>query len=557
MNILSIRRKILLGLGAISTITVILALIVYVQFYRVGAALQDSYAWPDRSLSIHELYADIVETHEADMMYAFATDQAERTALDRKRTEAGSKVKSVLNIIKRESASAAEESALNDLISAWDGYDRAAIQYHRVWESGDVAAASALIKGEMSSAMERIMSDVNEMMRRTTERAIATNEDGELFYVWAIRFFGILIAVFVVISIILTIITLASVMRSIRKFATSIGAPSFEALAALEMGTDEGTVHRLVGQIHDSAVLLAKSTEDLEKSAEISEEDTRVIDRSIEHVSEEANKQYVDLEHAVAQLEDMSRSLTDAVETLEATSQDALEALDRAREGELSMQRVVKQMSLIEQTSSASASVVSSLGARSHEIGQIVGTISRIASQTNLLALNAAIEAARAGEHGRGFSVVAEQVKKLAGESQLAAEEIGKLIEAIQTETGEAVHAMEEGNTEVRTGAEAIDESGRAFSLLALMMAGNSDKLKGVVSMMHDLVSSSSKLLNSLRDVEGESRAISEDSRLIVKATEDQAKSMTNISSESKTLEMISHDMQSVAERFEARGKRR
>src|SRR5437899_1846351 len=81
------------------------------------------------------------------------------------------------------------------------------------------------------------------------------------------------------------------------------------------------------------------------------------------------------------------------------------------------------------------AGTVGAVVPRSEQIGGIVATISAIAGQTNLLALNAAIEAARAGEQGRGFAVVAEEVRKLAEEAQAAAEEIGRLIGEIQSET--------------------------------------------------------------------------------------------------------------------------
>ncbi|MCC5948785.1 MAG: Cache 3/Cache 2 fusion domain-containing protein [Nitriliruptoraceae bacterium] len=86
---------------------------------------------------------------------------------------------------------------------------------------------------------------------------------------------------------------------------------------------------------------------------------------------------------------------------------------------------------------------VSRLGDASAEIGEVVGLITTIAEQTNLLALNATIEAARAGEAGRGFAVVAGEVKGLATETQQATERIGERIAAIQTQTGEAVTAIE------------------------------------------------------------------------------------------------------------------
>jgi methyl-accepting chemotaxis protein len=111
----------------------------------------------------------------------------------------------------------------------------------------------------------------------------------------------------------------------------------------------------------------------------------------------------------------------------------------------------------------ASAQTVASLGTRSDQIGQIVGTIEDIADQTNLLALNAAIEAARAGEQGRGFAVVADEVRALAERTTRATREISEMIKAIQLETKDAVSSMNEGVHEVERGTEQAKHSGEAL----------------------------------------------------------------------------------------------
>ena len=95
------------------------------------------------------------------------------------------------------------------------------------------------------------------------------------------------------------------------------------------------------------------------------------------------------------------------------------------------------------------AHVVTGLGEKSQEIGEIVSTISGIAAQTILLALNAAIEAARAGEQGRGFAVVAEEVRKLAEDSRTSASSISTIIGDIQSQTSEAVTAMDSAQRDV------------------------------------------------------------------------------------------------------------
>jgi methyl-accepting chemotaxis protein len=123
-----------------------------------------------------------------------------------------------------------------------------------------------------------------------------------------------------------------------------------------------------------------------------------------------------------------------------------------AMEGVSVVQETVAGMNRISERVKATAATLESLGSRSDQIGEIVGTIEDIADQTNLLALNAAIEAARAGEQGRGFAVVADEVRALAERTTKATKEIALMIKAIQNETAGAVGAMGEGVNEVERG---------------------------------------------------------------------------------------------------------
>ncbi|MBJ6725492.1 methyl-accepting chemotaxis protein [Geomesophilobacter sediminis] len=127
------------------------------------------------------------------------------------------------------------------------------------------------------------------------------------------------------------------------------------------------------------------------------------------------------------------------------------------------VQQTITGMGAIADRVRQSSKTVEALGARSEQIGDIVGTIEDIADQTNLLALNAAIEAARAGEQGRGFAVVADEVRALAERTTRATKEIGEMIKGIQQETRHAVRAMEEGVNEVEKGAVSAQKSGEAL----------------------------------------------------------------------------------------------
>ena len=160
---------------------------------------------------------------------------------------------------------------------------------------------------------------------------------------------------------------------------------------------------------------------------------------------------------------EMSATSNDIAQNCHAAARSSRQASSAAESGAQVVAQTVEVMNRIAERVNATSRTVESLGARSDQIGAIVGTIEDIADQTNLLALNAAIEAARAGEQGRGFAVVADEVRALAERTTKATREISEMIKAIQSETKGAVSAMEEGVREVQQGTEEAAKSGSAL----------------------------------------------------------------------------------------------
>ena len=157
-------------------------------------------------------------------------------------------------------------------------------------------------------------------------------------------------------------------------------------------------------------------------------------------------------------METLTRSMRRVAEDAEASSSSARRAFDAATKGEQAVRASLTGMQRIRGEVQRISRKVKSLADRSLEISEIVNTIEDIASQTHLLALNAAIEAAGAGESGLRFAVVAEEVRKLAERSGKAAKDI--VIKAVQSETQQAVVAMEEGTKEVEAGYKVTVEAG-------------------------------------------------------------------------------------------------
>ena len=189
-----------------------------------------------------------------------------------------------------------------------------------------------------------------------------------------------------------------------------------------------------------------------------------------EEISASANQQASGAEtqkeestHVAAAMQEMASTVLQVSENSSKAAQSARQAAERARQGGRIVEDSVSKMNAIAGSVSHTARQVEELGRSSDQIGEIVSVIDEIADQTNLLALNAAIEAARAGEQGRGFAVVADEVRKLAERTSKATKEISAMIKSIQTETRNAVDAMQEGTRQVQSGVETTSEAGRSL----------------------------------------------------------------------------------------------
>lgn len=211
-----------------------------------------------------------------------------------------------------------------------------------------------------------------------------------------------------------------------------------------------------------------------------------------EQMARGAEEQSVQVANASAAVEEMAASIRQVAMNADSAAEAAQRAAQVAQTGGNTVLETIEGMRRIRATVQDSAQKIKSLGESSLEISKIVQTIEDIANQTNLLALNATIEAARAGEAGRGFAVVAEQVRELAERSSKATNDISQLVQTIQSETQDAVSAMERGTLEVERGTKLADQASRALEEIRSVVQQSTELIQEIslAAKQQDIASS-------------------------------------------------------------------
>jgi twitching motility protein PilJ len=270
----------------------------------------------------------------------------------------------------------------------------------------------------------------------------------------------------------------------------------------------------LVGSVQSTAAKVAATT------AEVDMTSIELLAASTEQLHEirETGRSVVDMATRINQVSAQAQESADV----------ARQSLKAAEVGLKAVQNTIGGMNTIRDQIQETSKRIKRLGESSQEIGEITELISDITEQTNVLALNAAIQAASAGDAGRGFSVVAEEVQRLAERSADATRQIATLVRAIQTDTQDAVGAMERSTQGVVEGAKLSDNAGTALSEIDQV----SRRLAELIEQISESTSREANLANEVAGNIQHIFAVTEQTGEGTRTTAAQVRELSNIAEE-------------------------
>ena len=284
--------------------------------------------------------------------------------------------------------------------------------------------------------------------------------------------------------------------------------PTRDEFSALAQSIDTlaGRQQHTVKLVHDSAEALELFADEFREAAQEGQ-DTAASQR-----------QYLD--SLATAMEEMTAAIREVARNANDTSAQTRHSSEEASQGAASVNRTIDAIQALADEISQASSAVEQLTNRANKISEVVTVINSISGQTNLLALNAAIEAARAGEQGRGFAVVADEVRTLAGRTQQATVEIQKMIEELQSGTGALNQIMDKTVHQAATSRELITGVGRDIERIASYSESVFEMSAQIATSAEQQSSVAAEISQNLEEVRQQSMQVEESTAATVGGTQ-------------------------------------
>ncbi|MNW35372.1 putative methyl-accepting chemotaxis protein YoaH [compost metagenome] len=552
------------------------------QIYSVNAKLEElnnSRLIP--IVELEQIKSDMESTRSLANSYMDASDDTERSTIQEE-------LKAYQSSIKNGLSPFSDEAEVNNVLTLFDTYSSALEQFVERFSSGKdnlgaqppaepaAQANPAENKGDNSGTGENnpsapqnggptematldqskndLIKSMDAWIDKHIQAAQHTYEDSKVVYKTTTVSFIVLLLISALVTIILSIFITRTVVNPVAKVTAKlkeisqnngdltgrIDYDSKDELGELSSSFDAfiAKLQAMISEIITSTGTIYTSSEILSEVTSNTTASLQSVSTTISEIAEATIENAAVAEETTASLTEMAKFSESTAVASKRTADTSKKVKEAAQSGAARIEDITSSMNDIDFASQSVSETIYQLNESSKTIGDISSLISGISAQTNLLALNAAIEAARAGEAGRGFSVVADEIRKLADESNVAAQEIARMVSENQEKSITAVKSTKEVTDKIQLG---VQKSAEAKDSIVHIL----DSIGTIVTQIDQIDYDNEQQANSSREMEQALQNIAESTNDIASGTE---QINASIQEQLSTMNEIDHTADSLSQ---------